>query len=185
VAEGKLTLEIVTPKGRALTTRADEVTAPSHGGEFGVMPGHIPVLAALRTGIVTYRQGSDTKRCAVSTGFVEVDSGSVLLLTDDYAEKDQIDPVLVKQELKATEQAFEKASGADALLEENEAERRMLITKLNWLATQLELYGEPPLGTIRLLEEFGIRRQAGGDVADATEVVDDAAPATAAANKPS
>ena len=65
----KIQLEIVTPKGRALEASVDEVTAPSVRGEFGVLPGHIPLLAALRAGIVTYRQGSETKRCAVGEGF--------------------------------------------------------------------------------------------------------------------
>ncbi len=53
----KIQLEIVTPRGRALTASVDEVTAPSVNGEFGVLPGHLPLLAALRTGIVSYRQG--------------------------------------------------------------------------------------------------------------------------------
>ena len=49
VAE-KIELEIVTPKGRALLASVDEVTAPSVQGEFGVLPGHLPLLAALRAG---------------------------------------------------------------------------------------------------------------------------------------
>ncbi len=61
-------LEIVTPRGRALTVTADEVTAPSVDGEFGVLPGHLPLLAALRTGLVTYRVGSEMKKCAVGPG---------------------------------------------------------------------------------------------------------------------
>ena len=67
----KIQLEIVTPRGRALSAMVDEVTAPSVAGEFGVLPGHLPLLAALRTGIVTYRQGAETKRCAVGGGFAE------------------------------------------------------------------------------------------------------------------
>ena len=60
-------LEIVTPRGRALAASVDEVTAPSVNGEFGVLPGHLPLLAALRTGMVTYRQGSETTRVAGNT----------------------------------------------------------------------------------------------------------------------
>ena len=44
----KIELEIVTPKGRALAESVDEVTAPSVQGEFGVLPGHLPMVAALR-----------------------------------------------------------------------------------------------------------------------------------------
>ncbi|HEX7666861.1 MAG TPA: ATP synthase F1 subunit epsilon, partial [Polyangiaceae bacterium] len=36
-------LEIVTPKGRALKETVDEVRAPSVEGEFGILPGHLPL----------------------------------------------------------------------------------------------------------------------------------------------
>ena len=48
VPANKILLEIVTPKGRALQATCDEVTAPSSGGEFGVLPGHLPILASVR-----------------------------------------------------------------------------------------------------------------------------------------
>ncbi len=50
-------LEIVTPTGVALRERVTDVTAPSVAGEFGVLPGHLPLLAALRTGLVTWWRG--------------------------------------------------------------------------------------------------------------------------------
>jgi F-type H+-transporting ATPase subunit epsilon len=46
-------LEIVTPTGVALRKQVTDVTAPSVAGEFGVLPGHLPLLAALRTGLVS------------------------------------------------------------------------------------------------------------------------------------
>ena len=44
-----LLLEIVTPTGVALSEHVTDVTAPSIAGEFGVLPGHLPLLAGLRT----------------------------------------------------------------------------------------------------------------------------------------
>src|SRR5580692_6839913 len=95
----KIQLEIVTPRGRALSASVDEVTAPSVNGEFGVLPGHLPLLAALRTGLITYRQGSETTRCAVGPGFAEAGPDRLVVLTDEYAERAQIDPVLVRRDL--------------------------------------------------------------------------------------
>ncbi len=154
----KVELEIVTPKGRALKVMVDEVTAPSVEGEFGVMPGHVPLLAALRTGIVSYRDGSaDPKRCAVGAGFAEAGANKLLILTDEYIERPQIDPVVVRKELAEVQAAIEKLvakgdlkpAGADA------DATRVLIAKENWLATQLELYGDPPPATQRPFEEYG------------------------------
>src|ERR1700722_7435862 len=98
-ADNKILLEIVTPKGRALSVSADEVSAPSVAGDCGVLPRHLPLLAALRTGLVTYRAGGETKKCAVGPGFVEAGPDKVAIVTDEYAEREQIDPVLVRKEL--------------------------------------------------------------------------------------
>jgi F-type H+-transporting ATPase subunit epsilon len=164
VAE-RIELEIVTPKGRALATTVDEVTAPSVEGEFGVLPGHLPLLAALRTGIVSYRQGVETKRCAVGAGFAEAGPERVVILTDEYTERDRIDPVLVRKDLNEVQQQLQKlegvpivapdTKGADAAAASARAEREVLIAKENWLAAQLELYGDPPFATQRPYEEFG------------------------------
>ncbi len=153
----QLELEIVTPRGRALRTTVDEVTAPSVGGEFGVLPGHVPLLAALRAGIVTYRRGTDSKRCAVGAGFVEVGNDRVVLLTDEYVEREQVDPVVantelteVQSELRAIDGATTVAagaSGAQAADLRARAHRELLVVRENWLATKLELYGYPPPAT--------------------------------------
>ena len=52
-------LEIVTPDGPKLTADVTEFTAPSVAGEIGVLPGHVPLLTALATGIVTYQLGGE------------------------------------------------------------------------------------------------------------------------------
>jgi F-type H+-transporting ATPase subunit epsilon len=161
----KIQLEIVTPRGRALAAQVDEVTAPSVSGEFGVLPGHLPLLAALRTGIVTYRQGSDTKRCAVGAGFAEAGPDRLVMLTDEYAERESVDPVLVRKELAEVEEKLRKfesvplagpdTKGAEAALADARVQRDALVARENWLAAQLELYGDPPPATNRPFEEFG------------------------------
>jgi F-type H+-transporting ATPase subunit epsilon len=158
-------LEIVTPRGRALTANVDEVTAPSVEGEFGVLPGHLPLLAALRAGIVTYRQGGETKRCAVGTGFAEAGPDKLVVLTSEYAEPEKVDPVLVRRELGEVQGQLAKiegipiaaadAKGVDAGAVGLREQRDGLIARENWLAAQIELYGDPLPATQRPHEEFG------------------------------
>ena len=50
----------------------DEVVLPGVEGEFGVLPGHTPLLAVLQTGRMWYRQGTEKRFLAVSMGFAEV-----------------------------------------------------------------------------------------------------------------
>ncbi len=155
MAEGKIDLEIVTPKGRALSAQCDEVTAPSVQGEFGVLPGHLPVVAALRTGIVSYRQGGDTKKVAVGSGFAEAGENKLLILAEEYAERKDIDPVVVRKDLDEVQKKLEKILAQTETTGELETEKKTLIDRENWLAAQLELHGDPPPATMRPFEEWG------------------------------
>jgi F-type H+-transporting ATPase subunit epsilon len=147
---GKVTLEIVTPQGLALKEEVDDVAAPSVSGEFGVLPGHLPLLAALRTGIVTYHKGGQEKKLAVAEGFVEVKDDRALLLTDKVAMRDQIDPVKVRLELKEVDDILDHYTGTPGSPEWLE-----LVSREVWAAAQLELYGDPPPATQRPFETFG------------------------------
>jgi F-type H+-transporting ATPase subunit epsilon len=148
--DGKVTLEIVTPQGLALKEEVDDVAAPSVSGEFGVLPGHLPLLAALRTGIVTYHKGGQEKKLAVAEGFVEVKDDRALLLTDKVATADQVDVVKTRLELKEVDDILDhytETPGTPEWLE--------LVSREVWAATLLELYGDPPPATQRPFEQFG------------------------------
>jgi len=151
----KIDLEIVTPKGRALHESVDEVTAPSVQGEFGVLPGHLPVVAALRPGIVTYKQGSESKKVAVGPGFAEAGQNKLLILAEEFAERQNIDPVIVRKDLAELQPKLEKVLSQTEMTADLEAEKKALIDQENWLAAQLELYGDPPPATMRPFEEWG------------------------------
>ncbi|HVJ89913.1 MAG TPA: ATP synthase F1 subunit epsilon [Labilithrix sp.] len=151
----KIELEIVTPKGRALAESVDEVTAPSVQGEFGVLPGHLPVVAAIRSGIVSYRQGNETKKVAVGPGFAEAGQNKLLILAEDFAARQNIDPVVIRKELSELQPKLEKVLSTLEMTPDLETEKKALIDQENWLAAQLELYGEPPAPTMRPFEEWG------------------------------
>lgn len=150
MAEGThISLEVVTPEGVALKESVDELTAPSVDGDFGVLPGHRPLLAALRTGIASYRTGSTELRIAVGPGFAEVSDDHVVLLTDRFCRRDDIDPVLVRQELKEADDELQSFDG-----ELGGTEHGLLIRRSRWAATRLELYGDPPPPTVLTFAEF-------------------------------
>jgi F-type H+-transporting ATPase subunit epsilon len=143
-------LEIVTPEGVQLRTAVHDLTAPSVEGEFGVLPGHRPLLAALKTGIVSYRDAEgELHYVAVGPGFVEVSDDRALMLTDHFVKKGDVDPVRARLELKEADEALDKYAG-----EPGSAEHGALILAETWAAAQLELYGDPPPPTIRTFPEF-------------------------------
>jgi F-type H+-transporting ATPase subunit epsilon len=144
VDDAHIHLEIVTPDGVKLDEQVREVTAPSVDGEFGVLPGHRPLLAALKTGIVTYKEDGETHRIAVGAGFVEVADDEALILTDHFMREGDVDPVRARLELKEADEALAAFDGDPASPEYAELVEREL-----WAAAQLELYGDPPPPTVR------------------------------------
>jgi F-type H+-transporting ATPase subunit epsilon len=137
-------LDIVTPTGVALHERVTEMTAPSVAGEFGVLPGHLPLLAALRTGLVSYKQDGKEGKVAVHHGFAEVSHDVALLITERFARKEDVDVVRVR--LRLTEVGEELGHWQGEL---TDPKRRALIEEEQWLATQLELIGDAPPPTVR------------------------------------
>ncbi len=91
VITGKLSLEIVTPEKIVVVKEVDEVVLPGLEGEFGVLPGHIPFLAALKVGEMFYRDGDTVEHLAVSWGYVEVTGGTVKVLAETVEKATEID----------------------------------------------------------------------------------------------
>jgi F-type H+-transporting ATPase subunit epsilon len=75
-----LRLVFVTPEKTIAHEEVDEVQLPLADGYAGILPGHAPMLAALRTGQMWYRKGGQTHYGFVSGGFVEVMADRVSVL---------------------------------------------------------------------------------------------------------
>lgn len=144
----KIQLKIVTPTGVKFTQDVDEFTAPSVNGEFGVLPAHRPLLAGLKTGIVSYRVGSEEGRVAIGPGFAKVEDDHAEIITERFITKSDIDVIVARKDLKETQEALDKLTS-----ESDEQEIHSLIGKTRWAATCLELYGDPPPATIVLAQE--------------------------------
>ena len=99
----QLHLEVATPLGLALGTAAESVSAPSVRGEFGVLPGHLPLLAALKSGVLRYRAAGKDHVAAIGPGFVEAGPEKVLVLTDKFAKPEDVDAAATKSELADAE----------------------------------------------------------------------------------
>ena len=144
MASETIQLEIVTPSGVALREQVTEVTAPSVDGEFGILPGHLPILAALRTGIVSYQVNGTEEHVAVHHGFAEVEGDKALFLTERFIKKGDVDVVKVRLRLKEVDDELDHWQG-----DLTDPRRRELIEEEQWLAAQLELIGDAPPPTVR------------------------------------
>jgi F-type H+-transporting ATPase subunit epsilon len=86
-----LRLEFVTPERSIAHDDVDEVEIPGEDGYFGVLPGHAPLLAALKPGELWYRKGSEKTYAFVVGGFAEVLPDRVAILAPVAERAEEID----------------------------------------------------------------------------------------------
>lgn len=109
----KLKLELVTPYKHVLSQEVDELTAPGTLGEFGVLPGHTPLLTTLRIGELTYKQGAQSFSVAVNWGYVEVENDVVTVLVETAELADQIDLARARAAMDRAQEALKKLTAED------------------------------------------------------------------------
>ena len=92
-----LGVNLVTPRGVVAHTDADSVQAPGELGEFELLPGHVPLLTALKPGVLTIGTKARAKY-AVSSGYLRVDpSGAVEILIEQAVPAKDIDSEVAKK----------------------------------------------------------------------------------------
>ena len=103
-----LGVNLVTPKGVVAHTDAENVQAPGELGEFELLPGHVPMLTALRAGVLTI--GTKARaRYAVSTGYLRVDpTGAVEILVEQAQPATEVDSDAAKKDLATAEAELAK-----------------------------------------------------------------------------
>ena len=53
-------LEIVTPAGKKYSGEIEYLKAPAIDGQIGILPGHAPLVTALKIGLLELRKGGKT-----------------------------------------------------------------------------------------------------------------------------
>lgn len=100
------TLSIVAPDKSVVETEATTLIAPGEMGYFGVLHGHLPMVAALKAGLIEYEDAQGQRHTvAVSGGFAVVTGSKVTVLADAAERASEID-------LARAEHALENARKA-------------------------------------------------------------------------
>ena len=89
--DGTILLRVVTPNRQLVREDVEEIQAPGLAGYLGILPGHAPLISELRVGEVSYRQGREVRRLAVSGGFLEVLPEQVTVLAETAERPEDID----------------------------------------------------------------------------------------------
>ncbi len=128
-----LKLKIVTPERLVFEEDVDQVTIPTMAGEITVLPDHIPLISALKSGDVVAVSKGEHVPFAVAGGFIEVKENVVAILADFAEHVSSItDTEIEKAKAKAEElrKAHEKGEIVDFEHFESELERSLTRVKI-------------------------------------------------------
>jgi F-type H+-transporting ATPase subunit epsilon len=82
----QMIFELVSPVKKLLGKNVTMVTMPGTEGDFGVLPGHAPLIATLRSGVIEVYEGDVVSdRLFVASGFAEVTADRCTVLAQDAA----------------------------------------------------------------------------------------------------
>ena len=84
--------ELVSPEQLLLSEPVEMVVVPGTEGDFGVLPGHAPMISAVRTGVISIRRdGTVDRRIFVAGGFAEVTPERCTVLADEAVARETAD----------------------------------------------------------------------------------------------
>jgi F-type H+-transporting ATPase subunit epsilon len=83
--------DLVSPEKLAFSGEVDQVDIPGVEGDFGVLAGHAPVVAAVRPGILTIITGGSKQKIIVLGGLAEVSEKGLTVLADVATSIDELD----------------------------------------------------------------------------------------------
>ena len=83
--------DLVSPEKLAFSGEVDQVDVPGAEGDFGVLAGHAPLVAAVRPGILTVDAGGTKQKIIVLGGLAEVSDKGLTLLADVATSIEELD----------------------------------------------------------------------------------------------
>ncbi|HMM89366.1 F0F1 ATP synthase subunit epsilon [Bradyrhizobium sp.] len=100
--------DLVSPEKLAFSGEVDQVDIPGVEGDFGVLAGHAPVVAAIRPGILTVFSGGRQEKIIVTGGVAEISEKGLTVLADVARTLEELDraklaDVIAEMEAKLAE----------------------------------------------------------------------------------
>ncbi|MDB5412431.1 MAG: synthase subunit epsilon [Rubritepida sp.] len=103
-------LELVSPEKLLLSRQVEMVVIPAAEGEMGVLPGHAPMIVALRGGVIRVVEGGqDKERLFVAGGFAEVTPDRVTVLADEATPVDELSKAEAERRIAEADAAYAAA----------------------------------------------------------------------------
>jgi F-type H+-transporting ATPase subunit epsilon len=105
--------DLVSPEKLAFSGQVDQVDVPGMEGDFGVLAGHAPVVAAVRPGILTVSSGGRQEKIIVLGGLAEVSDKGLTVLADVATSIEDVDRAQFADTISAMEEKLAEKEGSE------------------------------------------------------------------------
>jgi F-type H+-transporting ATPase subunit epsilon len=105
--------DLVSPEKLAFSGEVDQVDVPGVEGDFGVLAGHAPVVAAVRPGILTITSGGAHQKIIVLGGLAEVSEKGLTVLADVATSLQELDRAQFAETISEMEENLKEKEGSE------------------------------------------------------------------------
>ena len=93
--------ELVSPERLVVSRPVEMVVVPGVEGDFGVLPGHAPLISEVRPGVIAvFEDGKVDERIFVAGGFAEVTGERCTVLAEQALPIAELDRALAESDLR-------------------------------------------------------------------------------------
>jgi F-type H+-transporting ATPase subunit epsilon len=97
----QIQFELVSPERLLVSEPVEMVVVPGAEGDFGVLPGHAPMVSTVRPGVIAVFEGNKvTQRIFVAGGFAEVTGERCTVLAEQALPVADIDRAAAEEEIR-------------------------------------------------------------------------------------
>jgi len=105
--------DLVSPEKLAFSGEVDQVDIPGIEGDFGVLAGHAPVVAAIRPGILTVTTAGRHEKIIVLGGLAEVSDRGLTVLADVATSLAELDRAQFAETIAEMEENLKEHEGGE------------------------------------------------------------------------
>ena len=105
--------DLVSPEKLAFSGEVDQVDIPGLEGDFGVLAGHAPVVAAVRPGILTITTGGAHEKVIVLGGLAEMSDKGLTVLADVATSIQDVDRTQFAETIAEMEAKLAEKEGSE------------------------------------------------------------------------
>ena len=103
-------LKIITQEKAVFDNDVDEIYTRGVDGEFGILKGHVPIMAALDIGVTRVKIGNETKAFTTMGGVLQFKDEECLILTTLAEAGDEIDEMRARESLERGRRLLKEAN---------------------------------------------------------------------------